>query len=413
MNHRLNRRTFLAETAAAWWAGASARAEEMRATSRIRALTSGPKHHFYGYYGVSPWDRAMRYHLALETDFHNRPPTAADKARVGLADARTGAFAACAETAAFNFQQGSMLHWIDAGRGEEFTFNDWEGDRLVSRAVHPETKARRTLEFAIEAVSPREPIALGLNYGRMSLCRPVVGYALPKPPGELVPYPEDDGLFRVDLATGKGRLVLSIKEVIAALPADETRIGPAYFNHIDFSTDGGRVLFLCRIKKPDGGFLSSLWTVDPDGKNPACQIDYRHKVSHFVWLAPRHLLITTDVLGRMGFVEFTDGQKDFKAVGAGVLPGDGHPALSPDRRWIACDSYAGGRDPERELMLFRMADGRKVSLGRFASPEPYSGDIRCDLHPRWSPDARLVSFDSIHEGLRQIYLADVADIVSA
>jgi hypothetical protein len=30
---------------------------------RIRAITSGPKHHLCGYYGVPPWDRAMRYHL--------------------------------------------------------------------------------------------------------------------------------------------------------------------------------------------------------------------------------------------------------------------------------------------------------------------------------------------------------------
>lgn len=83
-----------------------------------RRLTHGPAHHFFGYYGINAWDRGGRFHLALETDFHRRPPTPADRARVGLVDAAGGAFESLAETAAFNLQQGSMLHWIDAGRGE-------------------------------------------------------------------------------------------------------------------------------------------------------------------------------------------------------------------------------------------------------------------------------------------------------
>lgn len=46
-----------------------------------RRLTSGPAHHFFGYYGINVWDRSGRCHLALETDFHRRPP-APDVSRV-------------------------------------------------------------------------------------------------------------------------------------------------------------------------------------------------------------------------------------------------------------------------------------------------------------------------------------------
>ena len=30
--------------------------------------------------------------------------------------------------------------------------------------------------------------------------------------------------------------------------------------------------------------------------------------------------------------------------------------------------------------------------------------LHCDLHPRWDAKGNMVSFDSIHEGTRQIYI---------
>ena len=109
--------------------------------------------------------------------FHERRPGLNDIASVGLVDRKTNTFTKYAETSAFNLQQGSMMHWIDVGFGEEFTFNDWENEKLVSRAVHLETGDLRTIEGAIAAVSPIEPLAIGLNFARMAHCRAVVGYA--------------------------------------------------------------------------------------------------------------------------------------------------------------------------------------------------------------------------------------------
>ena len=38
--------------------------------------------------------------------------------------------------------------------------------------------------------------------------------------------------------------------------------------------------------------------------------------------------------------------------------------------------------------------------------------FRIDLHPRFSPDGRMVSIDSSHEGFgRQIYVLDISHIV--
>ena len=377
----------------------------------ITRLSSPPKHHFYGYYGIDAWDTSRRYHLALETDFHEHRPTVEDVASVGLIDRETQTFIPYASTSAFNLQQGSMMHWIDVGLGNEFTFNDWENERVVSRTINPQTREMRTIHGAVAALSPTQPVAIGLNFARMAHCRAVVGYANEMDIGSLQPHPTDDGLFLLDLRDGRSNLILSVADVIRESQGMNIPDGLAWFNHVLFNTDGTRVLFFCRIRNGNG-FLSSLWTVNPDGSNLDCQIPFGNKVSHFDWRDERRILISSDVTGEMQFLELTDGKGDFKPFGAGILPQDGHASFSPDRNWLICDTYP--KNPQRlaELMLYDIKHERKTGLGQFYSEEMFTGDIRCDLHPRWSSDGSLITFDSVHEDSRQIYLVCVEEIVS-
>ena len=350
------------------------------------------------------------YHLALQTDFHTHRPRPEDTATVGLIHRETHEFIPYAKTSAFNLQQGSMMHWIplrqnltpDAAR-EEFTFNDWEDGTLVSRALTPASGAVRTIQGAIAAISPTAPLAIGLNYARMAHCRPVVGYATHTDPNEVDLHPEDDGLFLLNLQDGSSKLVLSIADVIRASGDPRLTGKRAWFNHVLFNTDGSRLLFFCRVRA-ENGHRTSLWTVNPDGSDLEMQIPYDYKVSHFDWRTATRILVSSDVSGEMGFVEFTDGHRDFTPIGRGVLPTDGHASFSPDRTWLLCDTYPRGTARTAELMLYHIAENRKITLGEFHHPPQFTGDIRCDLHPRWAPDGKTITFDSVHEGSRQIYL---------
>ncbi len=369
---------------------------------KVNRLSILPKHHFFGYYGINPWDKSGQYHLALETDFHTHRPVVLDVANVGLVDRETHNFITYGNTSAFNLQQGSMMHWI----GEEFTFNDWEDGCLVSRVLNPKTKVIRTIPGAIAAVSPTTSIAIGLNYQRMAHCRSVVGYASEIEPTEIKTQPEDDGLYLLDLQDGTSKLVLSIADVIATSKDERFVGGRAWFNHVLFNTDGTRVLFFCRVRH-ERGFYSSLWTVNPDGTDLEMQIPFGYRVSHFDWKTPTKILVSSDIVDEMGFVEFSDGMQNFKPLGRGVLPNDGHASFSPDRQWLLCDTYPRGTARLAELMLYDIAENRKIVLGEFHHDEQFSGDIRCDLHPRWSSDGKTITFDSVHEGSRQIYCIDL------
>ena len=414
----------------------------------ITALTSGPQHHFYGYYGIQAWDCTGRYHLALETDFHEHRPLADDLALVGLVDRLTGAFIPYNATSAFNLQQGSMMHWIHVEREpsedhdhdhshtsdhtqtscatcastfclgdpvnltEEFTFNAIKDGALISYTINPTTKERHTIDGAIAAVSPTAPTAIGLNYLRMAHCRPVVGYASDLPSEAVANVPADDGLFHLNLEDGHSELLLSIADVVEAANFSPAQGQRMWFNHVLYNPSGERLLFFCRATLSTG-FLSSLWAVNADGSDLQCQIPFGHKVSHFAWIDDERLLISTDVLGSMQFVAFRDGQRDFAAYGNGRLPPDGHACFSPDGRWLVVDAFTDTEtDRVAQLLLYDTRTGDVHTLGQFQHPKHFSGEIRCDLHPRWSPDGQRITFDSVHEGTRQINVAELSNFIS-
>ena len=80
---------------------------------------------------------------------------------------------------------------------------------------------------------------------------------------------------------------------------------------------------------------------------------------------------------------------------------------------MVCDTYPRGPERLQELFLYDVESGARVDLGSFHADEVFTGDIRCELHPRWSPGGKTISIDSVHQGERQIYLIDVADIVDS
>jgi len=63
-------------------------------------------------------------------------------------------------------------------------------------------------------------------------------------------------------------------------------------------------------------------------------------------------------------------------------------------------------------MPYNLTTGERATLAEFPSEAVFTGDIRCDLHPRWSPDGRTVTVDAVFKGDRQIYVLDVSGIVS-
>jgi hypothetical protein len=408
------RRDFLTTSAAAWVAGLCA-AKGLRAAEEklppVRAITRGPKFHWFAYYDKLQFDPTTRYALGMEVDFEHRSPTAADVIKVGMIDLADGdRWIELGQSTAWCWQQGCMLQWRP-GSTDEVLFNDRQGDRYVCRILNVKTRALRTVPHPIYAVSPDGRWAVATDLRRLADTRPGYGYNGIPDPNKDVLAPKDAGIWRVDLETGRQDLLISLAD-IAKIPFPDRDLSPAkhWFNHLLVNPDGTRFEFLHRFKEPSArAFVTRMFTAAPDGSDLRV-IDTNGVTSHFIWRDPQHILAWSKQ-AKPGFYVFEDKQGGkVELVGPGMPTGDGHCTYLPGNQWVLCDSYPD-RNRNQNPYLYHLPSDRIAPLGHFLLPKEYTGEWRCDLHPRFSRDGRSVTIDSPHLGGRQIYLIDIRGIV--
>ncbi len=382
----------------------------------VRAITRGPKFHWFGYYDKLQFDPTGRYALAMEVDFEHRSPRPDDVVRLGMVDlGDRDRWIPLAETRAWNWQQGAMLQWLP-GSDREVIFNDRQGDRFISVILDVRSRKRRTLPGPIYAVSPDARWAVAPDFRRLADTRPGYGYAGIPDPNRDVAAPEDAGIWRLDLRTGRYELILSIAQVArtpSPPPNPQWDFSGAkhWFNHLLVSPNGRRFIFLHRWTGGAAGArrITRMFTANPDGTDLHV-VDGFGGVSHFIWRDERHILswASRPPLGGK-FYLYEDRTDRVEPVGPDVMTSDGHCSYLPGKRWILNDTYPD-RQRLQHLYLYDTQTGRRIPLGDFISPPEYAGEWRCDLHPRFSPDGRWGSIDSPHAGGRQIYLIDVSGV---
>ncbi|HUW60041.1 MAG TPA: hypothetical protein VMZ06_03460, partial [Candidatus Bathyarchaeia archaeon] len=375
----------------------------------VRAITRGPLSHWFSYYDKQQFDITGRYALGMEVDFDDRTPTPDDKVVIGMVDLGDGdKWLPLAESHTWSWQQGCMLQWLPGNPGK-IIYNDRRDGRFVSVIRDAFTGEERVVPRPVYAVSPDGKRAVSLNFARVDDTRPGYGYKGVVDPGADDFRPADDGIWLVDLETGESKLVVTIKQ-IADIPQDNPTDGKHWFNHLLFNPDGTRFIFLHRAyRRPikEGGFITRMFTADPDGSNLRCIADHG-LVSHFIWRNPHEILAwSTEPEKEHHFHLYDDQTGRVQAVGPDVLTRDGHCTYSPDGQWILTDGYRDGHSMQ-PLMLYRPEDGRLETLGKFYIPPERKDETRCDLHPRWNRDGSFVCIDSTHQnGQRQMYLLDV------
>lgn len=375
---------------------------------KVEQLTSGTKHHFFGYIGqcrTIPWNATGQYILGLEIDTISRMPKPEEAANIFVIDTHdNNKMIYLDKTYAWNPQQGTMFYWNPKAAETQFFFNDRDVETgKVFTVIYDIKKKKRVREFRFDetpigngGVAADGSAWLGINYGRLARLRLVTGYpeALDWSKDEIAP--ENDGIFIVDIKTGDKRLLVSYRQLETELkkrnPAlDHTGL---FINHTLWNRDSDRVYFFARggwsktmVNK--GERVNTPCSINADGTGLTLHDQFIG--GHPEW-AEENLVI--------GIEKNEDGDKQIlynvdtrKIVGQLGNPEmfpkpEGDVSLSPDGNWFA-NGY--GKGSKNYYALLRRSDGAFIRSEGIDKGE-YSGDIRIDPAPRWNRtnDAILV-----------------------
>ncbi|MEM6632227.1 MAG: hypothetical protein AAF694_21300 [Bacteroidota bacterium] len=376
-------------------------------TGPIQITDSSKEHLLASYYGINSFNASQTYVTVLQTDIKYRLPTERDPATLGLVDLKTHEFIPLTQTKAWNFQQGCMAHWLGSSPDSLIIFNDLRNGKFVSVIMNVHTrKELKILPYPVSAVAPNGKEAISINFARLRITREDYGYGGEgQDKQEGVRFPDNDGLFRINLETGEAKLIVSIKEVKDLVP-ELPEEGIEYFNHTLYSRDGSKVFWLARAIPQRN---TTAFTVNADGTDLQRCFPDNWGGSHFDWLSGDELMVTAAYEGEQyGHILFTVGETNFKRLGRGLLDYDGHGTFSPDKKWMITDTYPS-KNREQKIYLMDMETESIYSIGRFFQPKAYTKAWRCDIHCRWSPKGDWVGFNSTHSGSRQVYLLKIEE----
>ena len=359
------------------------------------------RHVFFGYYDIqqlSPkGDKLLLTAVPLKAD------TRRDPAQLQWVDVATGSYHLIADTRAWCWQQGSRLRWHPV---EEDTvlYNDVEDGRYVTRRFDLTTGNQRTLCRAVYDVAPDGRHGLALNYSRLQRLRPGYGYdALPDATaGEKVP--KDDGIFLVDLRTGQEKLIVSYEKLVELAPEAAGNLN--YANHISIAPDGSRFMFFHLWTPAIGArWRARLYTARMDGSELQC-LEREYIPSHYCWRGSQELLITSVGFGgsESHYLLYDIQAGTRKMLDKEHLKNDGHPTYLADGVTFVTDTYPLAGSMQKLFLETREGEGYQPICDIYADPRRFE-EKRCDLHPRLTPDGRIITIDStFRDGKRSVLL---------
>lgn len=364
-------------------------------------------------------------------------PGLAGAARICLWDPAVGTLRPIGQTRAWTPADGAWLRWLP---GNSLSWAVPRGDRCGGLLFDLEREERRELPYPVQALHPDGAVSVGASPAR--LWHYLSGRPAGWPsdglvaPGLLAPCPREDGLWRMDLADGACRLLVSVAEAAGLGGSEEERLCLPLSAHLladpTWNPSGTRLAFLHRCLDRSGGERARLLSCDPDGGDlrvlaaevrgaPVWLDDDRLCIARGRAVVPRPARLRRRlVLAAAGWRPVRRRQ----AIQAGLwqvdasggtppsllLPGEGigSGAVRPQGGWLALGAAADAR----ALRTIRLADldgDRTLAVARLHA----GADAAMAPIPRWDPTGRFLALDTDAAGSRQVAVLDAAAAVTA
>jgi len=397
----------------------------------VEQLTSGEKHHFFGYIGqcqTIPWNSTGQYILGMEIDTITRLPQPEEAATIFVVDTYdNNKIIALDKTHAWNPQQGTMFYWNPNAPETQFFFNDRDLETgKVFTVIYDIKQRKRVKEYRYKdtpigngGVAADGSAWLGLNYGRMARLRLVTGYPEAFDFSKEDIAPENDGIFIIDIETGEKRLLVSFAQIAEKIKDTDPNLHTGLFiNHSLWNRNSDKVYFFARAgwdgKRKSGKRVNVPFSINADGSRLTAHAQFIG--GHPEWDEGNVLIgsakdengetrqVRYDVV-KQEIIEYMGNPEIFPEP-------EGDISLSPDGNWFA-NGYESHERKMNFYTILRRSDGAfakspGVSNGGFTSRGPYGSNVRIDAAPRWNRtnDAILVPGIAAN-GTRQMFVIRV------
>ena len=389
---------------------ACSKVQESAFELEVTQITHGPKHHFFGYIGqcqTIPWNGTGQYILGMEIDTITRLPKPEEAATIFVIDTYdNNKMIKLDKTYAWNPQQGTMFYWNPNAPETQFFFNDRDVQTgKVFTVIYDIKEKKRVKEYRYEdtpigngGVAADGSAWLGLNYGRMARLRLVTGYpeAFDFSKDEIAP--DNDGIFIIDISTGKKKLLVSFAQMAEKIKETDPNLHTGLFiNHSLWNRNSDMVYFFARAgwdgNRISGKRVNVPFTINSDGTGLTVHTQFIG--GHPEW-DEGYVMIGSakDETGETRQVRYDVLKKEIIEYMGNpeVFPEpEGDVSLSPDANWLV----NGYEDDDKKMnyhTIFRRSDGAYSREGVYNGGYTPNRDIRIDAAPRWnrSNDAILV-----------------------
>ena len=347
------------------------------------------------------------------------------------------------ETDLWSWEQGSRLQWLNS---TTLIYNKSKNQKDSSIIYDFLNKKKTDLETSIYSIN-KGGLILSINYARLWKYWKSYGY---KNLSNLDlnihrKKPENDGIFLSDL-NGSKQLFLSIEKAVEICGLKN--LDKEFFLcHPTFNPAGNKFISLLRYFNDSGALISYLISTDIE-KNTNTIIA-REKVSHFEWISENEIIVwcrnlnnkitnlrnnsfleknvfpvikkflsfskasfKNKILSNYYYIINVDNPSNPKKITNKLLNEDGHPQISPNKRFLITDTYAD-KNGYLKLFLLDLKTDQVYKIGQFKIADYLvKNKLKYDLHPRWDNSGKLINFDSSHLGSRQNFVIDITKLLS-
>lgn len=434
----------------------------------ILPATKGPKHHLFGFHDLVAFNNSGDKILSIETNIINRPPLANEQFSVGYTLWEEQQFVELGKTTALNYPQGARQQWLNDNEfivnnriGNHWgadIYNVTIGEKIssIDNTAHCVTKDGKWAyginyarlfrlggygynglpdKFSSEAIPTKDGIykteiatnrtELLISIADISECDPetsannnfhhYITHLVLSPNNKRIAF-----LHRFFLADGGIRTRLM---TVSTDGKDLRCIACGFLSHYDWYDDN--YIFIWGRAGSNIDAIRSNWLFS----NPI--------ITPLLGMAKscaRIILKRSKSVNKHFLMVHDSTPKNIIPFAEEILIEDGHPMCCPvDRNIIICDTYPHKDTQNRTLFFYDFKKNERYDIDEFymggesvdttladqyltgidknilslISIEQISftrSGLHCDLHPRWDAHGKMIAFDSIHEGTRQIYI---------